>query len=174
MKEIWKDIPNYEGLYQVSNLGRVKSLDRVVKYKDGRERFILGVIMSPVLSDNGYLLIRPSKKGVKKLFKVHQLVAMAFLNHKPDGHKLVVDHIDNDKLNNRLDNLQIITQRENTSKDKYGKTSKYTGVSWHKQRNKWVARIVFNRAKEYLGSFTNEFDAHMAYSNRLKEINAKF
>jgi hypothetical protein len=85
------------------------------------------------------------------------LVAMAFLNHKPDGtHKIVVDHINNNKLDNRVVNLQLISQRENLSKDRKDGTSKYVGVCWKKSRNKWQVDIKIDGKRKYLGLFTDE------------------
>jgi hypothetical protein len=156
-EEIWKDIPNYEGHYQVSNLGRVKSL------WNGKER-----ILKAGISIHGYLFVILCIKNSTKNIKVHQLVVMGFLNHTPNGHTLVVDHINNVKTDNRLENLQVISHRENSSKDKKGK-SKYTGVSWNKAINKWVAHIYINMALKYLGSFNCETAAHLAYQNTLKQ-----
>ena len=112
MEEIWKDIPNYEGYYQVSNLGRVKSLKRYVKFmhcnKLINERILKGGIGS-----RGYLVVILSKDKKPKTFEVHKLVAIAFLGHKPCGYKRVVNHIDNNPVNNKASNLEIVSQREN-------------------------------------------------------------
>ena len=155
--EIWKDIKDYEGLYQVSNLGRVKSL------KFGKER-----ILSAATNATGYSLVALCN-GKTKAITVHQLVAMAFLNHKPCGYKLVVDHINTIKTDNRLENLQVITHRQNCTKDKKG-TSKYTGVHWCKPRNKWRAEIRINGKTKYLGSFKSELEASEAYQLKLETI----
>ena len=168
-KEIWKDIPNYEGLYQVSNLGRVKSLKRIVKRKNESILPIKEKILMGSIAFDGYLILGLSKNGVHTKFKVHQLVAMAFLKHKPCGHKLVVNHIDNNKLNNKACNLEIVTPRENSHTHHKG-TSKYKGVHWDKSRNKWCARIYYNGKSENLGRFKKELDASEAYQKRLKEI----
>lgn len=95
MKEIWEDIPNYEGLYQASNLGRIKSKRKVLK---------------PNYTQNGYLKVQLSKNGKTKTYLVHLLVKRAF-----DGYNnLQVDHKDGNKSNNCLDNLEYVTQQENT------------------------------------------------------------
>jgi SET domain-containing protein len=158
MNEIFKDIPDYEGIYQVSNLGNVKSI------RNGKEK-----ILSKRITSRGYVLCSLFKNGELKQIQAHQLVAITFLGHKPDGHKIVVDHIDNNKLNNRLDNLQLISQRENILKDRKSK-SKYTGVVWHEKAKKWMARIKFYGKSKYLGLFKNEHDAHLAYQNALKQL----
>lgn len=166
--EIWKDIPGYEGLYQVSNLGRVKSLPK--EWVNGIGKIIShnGKILKGGLN-GGYKHVTFSIDGNRKTYKVHQLMAMAFLNHKPCGMKLVIDHIDNDRSNNKLENLQLITQRQNTSKDRIGK-SKYTGVSWCKSRNKWMAKIQLNGKPKYLGRFKCKIEASQYYQNAVKSI----
>jgi len=162
-KEIWKDIPNYEGIYQVSNLGNVKSLNYNGTKK---ERTLKPAI---VKNQNRYYVGLCKQKIVKK-YKVHQLVAMAFLGHIPCGYKLVVDHIDSNPLNNNLDNLQIVTQRENAYKTQGNYSSKYKGVSWHKPSKKWRTRIYLNGKPISLGYFNNEEEASQVYQNKLKEI----
>jgi hypothetical protein len=159
-QEIWKDIPGYEGKYQVSNLGNVKSLPRQTKRKDGRVYFLEGRFLKKVDNGNGYLVVNLKSKT----YFVSVLVAMAFLNHKPCGYKIIVDHINNIRSDNRLENLQLITTRKNTSKDRIGKgSSKYTGVYWSKRSKKWCSTIVCNNKKIYLGSFETEKQASDFY-----------
>lgn len=166
MQEIWKAIPGYEGMYEVSSLGRVKSLSRIKINTKGS--YMTKEKILKISSDGkGYLQVCLSNYN-KKTFRIHQLVAMAFLNHKRDGtHKLIVDHINNNQLDNRVENLQIITQRENMSKDRKNKTSKYTGVNWSKAANKWIARIYINGKYEHLGVFSSEEQAYLKYKERL-------
>lgn len=169
-EEIWKDIPEYEGLYQVSNLGRVKSLERMVKGRIGL-RIQNKRILSQIKINIGYLKITLHNQKKPKQLLTHQLVAIAFLNHVLDGtNKIVVDHKDNDKLNNNLFNLQLITNRENSSKDKKGGTSKYVGVMWHKSKQKWESRIRCKGKLLFLGLFIDEYEAHLAYQEKLEEI----
>tara|TARA_R110000803_G_scaffold1757_1_gene5738 strand:- start:133 stop:654 length:522 start_codon:yes stop_codon:yes gene_type:complete len=170
MKEVFKDIPNYEGLYQISNLGRLKSLDRVTIRKNKIPISIKGRFIICFLDKVGYYRVSLSKYGKYKKYRLHQLVAMAFLNHKPNGYKMIVDHIDNNKLNNELSNLQLISHRENCSKDKKGGSSIFIGVHWCKNRKKWISNIRINGCKKNLGSFDSEYDAHLAYQSKLKEI----
>ena len=145
--EIWKDVLNYEGLYQVSNLGRVKSLKRKVRHFSG-ERLVPERILKGGVNDKGYILVNLGKKGTKKVFAVHKLVAIAFLNHKPCGYKLVVDHIDNNKLNNKLENLQIITQQENVLKSKINFTQHFEGVSITPYMRKNIFPKNFKKTKK--------------------------
>jgi len=156
--EIFKDIKGYEGLYQISNYGNVKSFVR----SDGR-------ILKPGLGGVGYLTVALCNGDKKKSRTVHQLVAEAFLNHEPCGYKLVVDHIDNDPLNNNINNLQLVSQRQNTSKKK-NTSSKYTGVHFNKKAKKWQSTIRINGIKKYLGSFNCETKAHLTYQNKLKTL----
>tara|TARA_R110002072_G_C7576964_1_gene501671 strand:- start:22 stop:531 length:510 start_codon:yes stop_codon:yes gene_type:complete len=163
MKEEFKDIPNYEGLYQVSDLGRVKSLVR--------KGCLTEKILRAATDGKGYLTVALSKDGKKKARTIHQLVAATFLNHKPCGHKLVVNHIDHDKLNNKLDNLELDTQRNNSDKKHLKSSSEYTGVCWDKCREKWYAQINVDGKQKYLGRFTAELEASQAYQYELKKLN---
>ena len=165
-EEVWKEVPGYEGRYQVSNRGEIKSLDR----KNSRGTRLKERLLKQNPAGGGYLRVNLCKESKVKGFQVHQLVAMAFLNHIPCGYKLVVDHIDGNKLNNHLDNLQVITNRENTSKDRRGGSSRYVGVCFRKDTKKWKAQIQINGKIKNLGSFTNELEAGEAYQNKLKEI----
>ena len=158
--EKWKDIPNYEGLYKISSLGRVKSLHKNKEH-----------IMKPNIS-RGYRYVKLSN-GLKKRrnIKVSVLVAMAFLNHKPDGtNKIVVDHIDEIKTNDCVENLQLITNRANVSKSAKG-SSKYTGV-FRGNKNNWRAAIRINGKNKYLGTFKTEIEASNAYQKALSIIEA--
>ena len=169
-KEIWKDVPNYEGYYQVSNLGRVKNLKRFVKAKSKATRLIKERILKANIDSTTYLAVMLSKDGKKKTFKVHQLVAMAFLNHTPCGHKIVVNHINFNKQDNSLSNLELVTNRENCNKKHLKSTSDFVGVHWDKSRNKWVSRIMINGKIKFLGRFNTEIEGSIAYQNKLKEI----
>ena len=157
--EVWKDIPEYEGLYQVSNLGNVISFKR----KNIK-------IIKKILNPKGRFFVNLyNNNGIPKSYRISVLIALAFLNHKPCGHKLVVDHIDNNKINDKLYNLQVITQRQNLSKDKKNGTSNYIGV--YKYGHKWRSDIRINNKKKYLGTFKNEIEASQAYQQELNKIN---
>lgn len=100
MKEEWRDIDGYEGLYQISNLGQVKSL------KFGKER-----IMKQKTTCHGYKAISLSINGENKEFPIHRLVAQAFIDNPYN--KPVINHKDCNKTNNNVDNLEWCTQQEN-------------------------------------------------------------
>lgn len=159
--EIFKDIKGYEGVYQISNLGRVRRINKKgFNYLNGK------------IDYHGYRRVKLSVNGSYEDYKVHQLMAINFLNHKPCGMNRVVDHIDNNKLNNNISNLQIVSVRENNSKGKKS-TSKYTGVNWDKSSEKWKAQISINKVKTSLGYFDCEKKAHEAYLKALKDNNIK-
>ena len=157
-QEIWKTIPEYED-YKVSNLGNVKSL------KFNKEKLLK---ITP--QRNGYLIIQLNKNGKGKTMTVHKLVAIAFLNHKPCGYELVVNHINFDRTDNRLSNLELISVRENTSKKHIKSSSKYTGVSWDKDKRKFKSCITINGKNNHLGYFINEEEASNKYQEKLKQI----
>jgi hypothetical protein len=160
--EIWKDIPNYEGIYQASTLGDIKSLN----YKKTKKEQIL----KQSLDGRGYLSVRLCKQGKSKSFTVHKLIAITFLSHVPDGtHKMCVDHKDNDRKNNILGNLQLLTNRENCSKNAK-RNNKYTGVSWSKKAKRFRASIRINGKETHLGHFKCEILAAQAYQNKLKTL----
>lgn len=112
MEEIWKPIKGYEGLYEVSNLGNIKSVKRKAKNRGKGKRIIRERILKPSMDrPNGYYQIKLSKNGKLKTFKIHKLVIEHFLNKISKG--LVVNHIDGNKLNNNINNLEICTQKDN-------------------------------------------------------------
>jgi len=166
--EQFRDIAGYEGLYQVSNLGNVKSLPREVfgkGYYMTKEK-----MLKPGVDTGGYFNVRLCKDGKLNTLTIHQLVAMTFLNHLRCGYDLVIDHVNHDKLDNRIENLRIVTNRENCSNRKKTYTSKYTGVSWYSSRNKWVSRIKIDNIYKHLGYYEKEYDAHVAYQNKLLSL----
>lgn len=167
--EVWIDVVDYEGLYKVSDLGRVKTLNY---RKSGNEQILKRSIC------NGYSQVRLSKNGKQKTISIHRLSIQAFcpkefqkcINHP---RYWVVDHKDNDRSNNRLNNLQVITQRENSTgkKPKFNTTSKYVGVSYVKGANKWSAIISIVGKRKVLGHFDTEIEAHHAYEKALNMYN---
>lgn len=111
MNEIWKDIQGYEGLYQVSNLGRVRSLDRKVQHPKGGKRFSKGQIIKPGATPKGYLFVQLSSGSEICTKRVNRLVAEAFI---PNPKNLpVVNHKDKDRANNSVANLEWCTVEYN-------------------------------------------------------------
>lgn len=111
MQEIWKPVSGFESLYEVSNLGRVRSLDRVCVGPSGRERRRKGQLMRQTLTD-GYFVIRMFSAEGSKIHRIHRLVATEFCR-KTEGCD-VINHKDGVKTNNHADNLEWTTVRGNT------------------------------------------------------------
>lgn len=110
MDEIWQDIEGYEG-YQVSNLGGVRSLDRMVKHPKGGLKTVKGKILKQFITKKGYKRVHLAKDGVMKTFFVHRLVYEAFCGEIPDGYE--VNHINEVKTDNSLENLNLMTSKDN-------------------------------------------------------------
>lgn len=110
--EIWKDVKGYEGIYQASNLGRIRSLDRYVIREKSKPYFRKGQILIPQNKDNGYLKVNLWKNKQFKNRYVHRLVMESFC-HRVDSNDLQVNHKDCDKTNNKLDNLEFVTYKQN-------------------------------------------------------------
>ena len=156
--EIFRTVKGYEK-YLISDQGTVKSL------KCGKVK-----ILSQSINDRGYLTVGLSKNGLAKTYKVHQLVAIAFHNHTPCGMQLVVNHINHIKTDNRAVNLEILTQRENSSQEHLESSSDFVGVDFHKKFDKWRARIFINGKLKHLGYFSNESRASQHYNYALNHL----
>lgn len=113
MLETWADIDGFQGYYQVSTCGRVRSLDRYVAFRGGT-RFCKGRILKPKIDKYGYEVVALQRRdeNIRKSVTVHRLVANAFIEN-PDN-KETVNHINGDKLNNSIGNLEWATHKENT------------------------------------------------------------
>ena len=111
MKEIWKDIKNYEGLYQISNLGRVKSLKRYVNHSGNSKRVVNEKILKPVIDNTKYFVVSLWKDNKHTRPHIHRLVAETFISNLEN--KPHINHIDGNKLNNSVNNLEWCTPKEN-------------------------------------------------------------
>lgn len=160
--EIWKDIEGYEGMYQVSNLGRVRSLDRYIPAKCALSKtdddvlfFRKGKIIKQfeIGRKTGYFGVGLSKGDKAKMFRVHRLVAMAFIPN-PDNLS-EVNHIDEDKSNNRADNLEWCTRLYN----------EHHGTKIERAAKNRYRRPVeaYNEKGEVVASFPRMADAARAY-----------
>lgn len=148
MKEIWKDIPNYEGLYEVSNFGRVKSKDRTLLHARCGTQTRKGKLLSAAKSTSGYLRVTLCKNNKTKTFSVHRLVAITFIpnpNNFPQ-----VNHLDEDKTNNCVSNLEWCTQAYN---NKYGTREIRSSMS--NRNKKSSSKPVVQYSKH--GKFINEW-----------------
>lgn len=108
--EVWKDIKGYEGLYQISNFGNVKALEKSV-WNGKTNLYFPEIIRKPNFDKDGYLNITLSKNSKAKTFKIHRLVAKAFIDNP--GNLPEVNHKDGNKSNNFVNNLEWITRSEN-------------------------------------------------------------
>ena len=154
-KEIWKDIPKYEGRYAVSNFGRVWSLK---KKKEGG-------ILHWRINGCGYASACLQVCGNIKTIQIHRLVMMAFSDKYSD--KFIVGHINGNKLDNRLVNLRLTNYNGNSQnrKGKKNTSSIYKGVWFHKANGKWRTAIKINGDSIFLGSYNVEKKAALAYDN---------
>lgn len=171
-EEIWKDVKNYEGFYQVSNLGKVRSLTRRVNRSRGGTQISRGKILKPGNGKaNKYWSVTFSKYGIMKTFYVHSLVADAFLpEEKPNC--FVVDHINNNIDDNRAENLRYCSQRENLNSRSLVSQTGYVGVSFNTDSyiKKYRARIRINGKMKELGSYHTAKEAGEAYINAKNQL----
>jgi hypothetical protein len=165
--ETWKDIIGYEGLYQVSNMGNVKSLSRIIDRGSLPSRLQKEKLMKKTVNKQGYHVVNLSKDKRQKLHSVHFLVASCFLG---DRNGLDTNHIDRNKSNNCLSNLEYVSRRENTCHGKSRKHS-FPGITFRSRIKKWTANPVFNGKIIELGSFDNQDDAISCIKNFYKENN---
>jgi hypothetical protein len=181
-KEIWVPILGLENQYEVSNFGNVKSISRTinVKRKKGQNiRPIKERILNQFLvgkKNNDYFAVKLCVNGRCKTFKVHILMAVSFMYDQylelviSSNENYLIDHKNEIKTDNRLENLQIITHRQNITKAIIHKNpNKMIGTT--KINNKFASRIFTNGVQHHLGVYDTELEAHKAYLKALNEIN---
>ena len=151
MSEVYKEIPDHPR-YKVSTLGNI------IRKKDNH------IIKQS--TSNGYKRVYLDKK----LYSVAVLMAITFLNHKPNGNTLVIDHKDGNRTKNILSNLQIISNRENVSISRKN-NSGYTGVYYNKRTKRYRADIKVNNQPIYLGVYRQALEASEVYQKALTLIN---
>lgn len=160
-QEIWKDIEGWEGLYQISNQGKVKRLDRIVIRSGTRgNAVILGKILNQNLHKGGYLRLTLSKDQIERKKLVHRLVAVAFVENPLNLPE--VNHKDHDPSNNNDWNLEWSSTRENNTHKFFNikKSSRYPNVSWSASANSWIVVIQIKGKQKYFGKFNDEEEAH--------------
>lgn len=160
--EVWMPIPNYENEYEASNLGNIRSLN----FKGSK-----GLIQNLKLRQDkeGYLRVGLNSKGMCKKFLVHRLIAFTFLNYDGKDKNIVVDHINNCPFDNRVENIQIITFRENLTKDKSNLTGA-TGVGFDKKTNNYCVKINKNGKSINLGVYSDFGYSKNLYKRAVKII----
>lgn len=170
--EIWRDIEGYEGIYQVSNHGRVRSLDRFI-LKRGFSYFVKGRILKPKREKDNYVHICLSKNGIHKYIKIHRLVWGTFVGPIPNG--LQVNHIDENPRNNRLDNLNLLSPKENSnwgshnSKISMKKTGR-CGMRNRKDQSKPVSQ--FTKDGDYIATYPSIHQASKDTGIHISHISA--
>ena len=175
--ELWKDIVGFEGIYQISNLGRVKSLGRNVSI-GMNTRYIPEKILKPQRKlskytdpTNTYLQVKLRNRGKDRDANIHTLVWDAFGDGRKANKHLQVDHIDMDKGNNNIQNLRLLSARENTIRRVMVKRrSKYAGVNYRKKKNKWEAVIYIKKKSKCLGTFNSEIEAALCYDKKRLQL----
>jgi len=156
--ENWVNVKDYEGHYLVSNYGKIKNA------KSQK-------ILKPRIDRYGYIYYGFLKNGIHKQINIHRVVALSFLPN--DNIKNQVNHIDGDKTNNNVLNLEWVSYIENAShrSKKMHKSSKFLGVTFNKNEQKWKSQIFFNGTKKGLGTYKTEIEAYQARVNFEKENN---
>ena len=177
--EVWVDIYGWEGFYQVSSMGRVRTCVAV----GGRgNRYVVGHpwrILSLKLKKVGYyeLRLRIPTTGKSVWFSVARLVWSSFKGPIPENY--TIDHVNRDRQDDRIENLRLAThvqQARNRNKENGKCTSKYKGVGFRKNNteNPWVATTINQGKWVYLGHFKTEIEAAQAYNNYAKENFGEF
>jgi len=158
--EEFKKIDGYEN-YSVSKNGNVRN-DKTK------------LILKPWGNKNGYPRVELFKDKKGKKFRIHRLVAIAFILN-PDN-KLCVDHIDENKINNNVNNLRWATSQENLQNTgkRNNNTTGFKGVSYNKTKNKYVARIMINGKLKHLGYFKTALEASQEYEEYAKDLHKEF
>lgn len=155
-----KDIKTFENLYQISENGIVKALERKVNMPNGGIKIIKEHYPKLSKTKKGYLKVMLTDlNGIRKGFFVHRLVLATYFKES----KLQVNHKDGNKENNNLSNLEYVTNRQNVihSIDKGSTSSKFVGVT--KKGNKWQCQKMINGKRTYLGLFNTEDEARQKY-----------
>lgn len=139
--EIWKDICGYEGFYQVSNTGKIRSLDRITVDRNGKRCFRKGKELVQIPNSKGYMRIMLSDNKSKKRFFVHRIVALHFVNNVDKVNNNIVNHIDSNYRNNSADNLEWTTLKGNSQHAlKNGRT---------KRTKRWLDNLHRSQTKYY-------------------------
>ena len=152
VQEIWKDVIGYEGIYQISNFGKLKSFK---KDKNGR-------ILSNVNKNGWYLTVVLSKSGNKeiKTMRIHRMVAEYFIPN-PDN-KPEVNHKDMNKQNNHVDNLEWCTRKENGQHSRLNKPESLNGMIFYNKHIRPNEILQYDLAGNFIASYANGRDAHLA------------
>ena len=161
-KEIWKDIKGYEGLYEVSNMARIRTVPHFMTAKDGRKMLIPAKIRKQSVDWHGYLYVKVRKGNKQTSLRVHRVIMEAFVEN-PEN-KPFIDHINTIKTDNRIENLRWVTAHENTQntitlqriKDACTEDEIKRQIQVKKDNGTWNGRKVFQYSKD--GAFIAEYE----------------
>ncbi len=170
LTEQWKPIKGYEGIYEISNFGRVKSLERKCENSGSYSRSISisERELKPEITRTGYYRVCLQKDGKRKKKLIHILVWEQFGHEQKTNNNTVVDHINSNKSDNQISNLQLLTFRENIIKERLdypNRKSRFGGVSMMQdgRDKKWRARL----RNKCLGYYFTQSEAALAYQKEL-------
>ncbi len=168
--EQWRPVVGWQGYYEVSSRGRVRSLPRTIMRSNGKPQTFKERILRPAPDRNGYLAVTLCRDGVARTVQVHVVEFAAFNGPLPRG--MTVDHRDRNETNNDIGNLRLATNQQNAANSKLStaNTSGFKGVS-QTASGKWQAQIFVDGKSRYLGSFDNPEQASLAYR---REAEAEF
>lgn len=158
-RERWAKVPNIDGEYMISDLGNM------VNVKTGKKVGHIG--------QDRYCHFSGRVNGKIKDFKIHQLVYDAFGGGQYDGKKIVIDHINRDRSDNRIQNLQLLKFRDNCNKDIEVGRSGIMGVSWNTAKQRWLAQISLSDRRYVLGYRKTIDQAKELYDNALNVYETK-
>jgi hypothetical protein len=166
--ESWKHVEGYEGIYAVSNLGRVRNEQT-------------GKVLKPGTHPKGYHQVNLYADGKSKKHKVHRLVAIAFVVNADPERRDQVDHIDGVRVHNIASNLRWVTHSENrrnargiSSRNGSPTSSVFKGVNFDRPNGKWRACIQEEGKRRHLGYFTSEIDAARAYDAAARSMYGEY
>jgi hypothetical protein len=174
VEEIWVPIAgDWRREYQVSSIGRCRSVD---DFRPPRGRPFPPQIYKLKRDIHGYNRVKLSdSSSAAASYKVSRLVADAFIFNDDPTSKIQVDHLDNDRSNDRIDNLEWVTEAEQQRRRAarmraIGKTtSQFIGVTWHDSDQRWCAQIVVEKKRKFLGNFRDEVEAARTYNAFVRE-----
>lgn len=167
--EEWRGVIGYEDLYIISNMGRVRSLDRTYPFRGDFQRSNTGKLLTLTLSKTGYLVFNLARAGVYKTRQVHQLVSESFLNHFSNK-KMHVDHINGVRTDNRLTNLQILSARDNAGKGLRCGWNQSGSKGVYADRHKWRVSFWIDKRRLHLGNYGTVEEADKVYQTALKNM----
>ena len=166
--EEWKDIKDYEGLYQVSNLGNVRSLDRIVKNKSG-QYIRKGQLLKKFINKKGYFVVNLRKNCDLKTKTIHRLIAEAFIENKYNYP--CINHIDGNKLNNSINNLEWCTYSHNIKEafrlglNKYTYEENFNHKYWKDKKGSNHSKAKKINQYDLKGNFIKEWGSIVEASN---------